>query len=113
MPRVPVSVRASERLGTAHRSEWRLLAGGSGGGSGPPAAFLWSLCRASSKSPEPSWEEAVGSQAGHRQPGGLTLFEPPFPHLEPGPPELGLGQGAAVRMEIGGQPPGPRPRERP
>ena len=35
MPSVPVSVRASKKLGTAHGNEWRLLAGESGRGERP------------------------------------------------------------------------------
>lgn len=57
------------RNGTVHRSKWRLLARDSGRGVGP-----WLPSCGASPGPR-----VFGSQAGHCQPGSLTLSEPRFP----------------------------------
>lgn len=81
MPSVPVPVCANEKPGTAHKSEWHLLARESGRGAGPwPPA-----CGVSPGPPEisrsPRGESAFGSQAGRCHLGGLALSEAQLPHL--------------------------------
>lgn len=75
-PSVPVPMRANEKPGTAHRSEWHLLARESGGGAGP-----WPLACGVSPGPpkisrSPRGGRTFGSQAQHCQLCGLALSFP-------------------------------------